>query len=504
MSVRDRQEPLAYFQSSPVRGQLEPYDGDARTGWRYLQCTDTPNELKVLLPPRTALLYSQLLQVENSELARGREASWTRILEVRHLKDRMIRKCQRLSRSSAPSSGVTAAFRIIHAPPDFRLKEMERWLKNEDPTRTTKSHAMEATRTPTRSQSPASFCSQCGPRASGAHSHAHSHSSSNRSSRISQGSRTPISQRIPTRNTATGKKRSSVSSQSTTYTQSHSSAEKLKPTYPSVGVQSKPPYLSPVVEERSDRSVQATPAEEEAPPLPNPYSTPSVLEEERIADDSSTRENVISPDPLPHPYRAPSMHLAPGAFQQMPEPIIMPQPEIPNMGGSDLGSVAPAPPPLDAELQYNDGGASNRPIPRRRSSLKQPNARLSINGSQKVVSWAMDKDWTDQMSKFDRIVYAAELAGGELDIVRRRFQDEIDGVKGLRQNITLALERLRLQTEQLELEERALRDHEENLTSTFGHLQDKESRYKAAVKNVLDETKRVVTTAGTKRDEVLS
>ena len=38
---------LNYFQQSPVRGQLEPTDGVSRSGWRYLQCTDTPNELRV-------------------------------------------------------------------------------------------------------------------------------------------------------------------------------------------------------------------------------------------------------------------------------------------------------------------------------------------------------------------------------------------------------------------------------------------------------------------------
>jgi hypothetical protein len=41
---------LAYFQTSPVRGQLEPYEPQSRAGWRYLQCTDTPNELKVCRP----------------------------------------------------------------------------------------------------------------------------------------------------------------------------------------------------------------------------------------------------------------------------------------------------------------------------------------------------------------------------------------------------------------------------------------------------------------------
>lgn len=45
------QPQLNYFQQPPVRGQLEPItaDGYARTGWRWLQCTDTPNELRVCL-----------------------------------------------------------------------------------------------------------------------------------------------------------------------------------------------------------------------------------------------------------------------------------------------------------------------------------------------------------------------------------------------------------------------------------------------------------------------
>jgi hypothetical protein len=45
---------LSYYQTSPVRGQLEPYESQSRQGWRYLQCTDTPNELKVrrVLPAR--------------------------------------------------------------------------------------------------------------------------------------------------------------------------------------------------------------------------------------------------------------------------------------------------------------------------------------------------------------------------------------------------------------------------------------------------------------------
>lgn len=46
-SSRHAGQSLNYFQQSPVRGQLEVPDGYSRSGWRYLQCTDTPNELRV-------------------------------------------------------------------------------------------------------------------------------------------------------------------------------------------------------------------------------------------------------------------------------------------------------------------------------------------------------------------------------------------------------------------------------------------------------------------------
>jgi hypothetical protein len=106
---------LQYFQQSPVRGQLEPPDATTRPGWRYLQCTDTPNELKgkkfvilwspttdtgspVLLPPRASQVYAYLLSQEQVELTRGAEASWERLMHVRHLKDRMISERSLLSR----------------------------------------------------------------------------------------------------------------------------------------------------------------------------------------------------------------------------------------------------------------------------------------------------------------------------------------------------------------------------------------------------------------------
>ncbi|KAJ3551597.1 hypothetical protein NM688_g4608 [Phlebia brevispora] len=119
---------LNYFQQSPVRGQLEPPDGTTGDR-RFLQCTDIPNELKVLLPSRTSVLYGNLLKIELDELKKGSHANWERIREIRHLKERMLRKCERLARGSMPERPAGQIL-TLYAPPEFRLREMERWLKH--------------------------------------------------------------------------------------------------------------------------------------------------------------------------------------------------------------------------------------------------------------------------------------------------------------------------------------------------------------------------------------
>ncbi|KIY64187.1 hypothetical protein CYLTODRAFT_425428 [Cylindrobasidium torrendii FP15055 ss-10] len=126
--------PLDYYLATPVRGHLEPHDAANPKNWRYLQTTDTPNELKILLPPAVASQYDQLLKIELAELSKGANVSWERILEIRHLKDRMVRKCQRMSRITPPKRlgrGESFVFQSLVAPDDFRLKEMEAWLQQE-------------------------------------------------------------------------------------------------------------------------------------------------------------------------------------------------------------------------------------------------------------------------------------------------------------------------------------------------------------------------------------
>ncbi|KAJ3799892.1 hypothetical protein GGU11DRAFT_460004 [Lentinula aff. detonsa] len=124
---------LEYLRPSPVRGQLEPQDSQTAKGWRYLQTTDTLDELKVLIPPNTASMYEQLLKLETLELAK-KSVTWDRLLEIRHLKDRMIRKCQKLSKALPTrriGHGDPFTFQTLVAPADFRLKEMEKWFRQQ-------------------------------------------------------------------------------------------------------------------------------------------------------------------------------------------------------------------------------------------------------------------------------------------------------------------------------------------------------------------------------------
>lgn len=38
---------MSYNESRSIRGQLDPPEASPRTGWRYVQCTDRQNELRV-------------------------------------------------------------------------------------------------------------------------------------------------------------------------------------------------------------------------------------------------------------------------------------------------------------------------------------------------------------------------------------------------------------------------------------------------------------------------
>ena len=56
-------------------------------------------------------------------------------MEIRHLKDRMVRKCKKLAKTTLPVSKKSSrdgfSFQTFIAPADFRLKEMEKWFRDQ-------------------------------------------------------------------------------------------------------------------------------------------------------------------------------------------------------------------------------------------------------------------------------------------------------------------------------------------------------------------------------------
>ncbi|EPQ60676.1 hypothetical protein GLOTRDRAFT_68519 [Gloeophyllum trabeum ATCC 11539] len=389
--------PGNYLQTSPVRGQLEPLEGNTRTGWRYLQCTDTPNELKVLLPPRTALLYANLIRREQAELAKGTSANWELIMRMRHLKDRMIRKCMRLARVSPPKQSVT--FKTVQAPPDFRLKELEKWFKEE--------------RIPVEDDAPPSRPT--------------SHVSVSRTVPRSQRSSVRYSYRMGTPRPV---------STNLSYVE-----EDTRPPGPG--------YSEP---------------EREPTPLP-----PRVASPERI--------------PMPEPE-----------VDRMPEPETtqMPVPEIPNPLGEPI--------PVDIAAPLNQDLPPRPNIPRRRSSLKSANAlnRFS-NGSVKTVAWAMDRDWLDQVAKYEDAIAALEGTGNEVEEIKASYRVQIGEIRGLRQHISDGLARLQREVERLRLSEDIMRGLEDRIQSNYDALQDKQTQYQSTVNAVIEESKRVVDLCDRKR-----
>ena len=56
-------------------------------------------------------------------------------MEIRHLKDRMVRKCKKLAKTTLPISKKSSrdgfSFQTFIAPADFRVKEMEKWFRDQ-------------------------------------------------------------------------------------------------------------------------------------------------------------------------------------------------------------------------------------------------------------------------------------------------------------------------------------------------------------------------------------
>ncbi|KAH7916404.1 hypothetical protein BJ138DRAFT_1121785 [Hygrophoropsis aurantiaca] len=525
--------PLDYLQASPIRGQLEPHNETSRTGWRFLQCTDTPNQLKVLLPPRTAQYYSQLLKSESSELAKAVDASWDRILEIRRLKDRMIRKCQRLAYAySASKHGITTPFVTLHAPADFRLKEMEKWIRKQEGGEVVVKKRTSSVDVAPR---PSVCCARC------ANMIPHNHAStSRRSSTHSVNSRrsSTTTERMSHRATAGTTRRSSPRGNSSSserkpssqgspplprgnalhesrIQESYSHQSSIQETHQNIVLESATLHESSAqpsssretkaqgrrsYDEQNIQDTQYRATRRTIGVIPEDPHENSIEHSVRSHSevDLAIALSATSPEPLPHPFRGSTS----ATFQDICESPV----DAPELYTREDPSDANALTSSEDDLPNRDGDSPHRPtLPRRRSSLKRNNSdlRMSMNFSAKTVSWAMDRDWSEQMLKYEAAAGEVENADIEWDQMRIKYQEELAGVKTLRRNVTQTLHKLRSETEKLVREDEVLRDQEDKLRAGYEMLEHKHSQYRAKVNAVLHETRHVLTLCGTKREDEL-
>ena len=334
------------------------------------------------------------------ELAKDKTANWERIVQIRHLKDRMIRKCTRLSRAAMPKDKPAArvVFQTIHAPPDFRLKEMERWFKLQ---------GGEVAKT-TREPAAAPYCKECQEcMAHQARTQAQAHSQASVRRTPSSSRPIPPGASPPERTT----RRSAPSHpQNAAYTHS-------APLPPRQDQRTRNPGAA-----RGHVRQVSMPA---APGYHPGGSRPSEGRKsaEYLRVDHAARPQARSPDPLPIPYRTRARSASPDRTLSTPSELHSPVAQVldlpisssPVPSPRESPSVTPpkvsTPPnglPTIHEDQEHDG---HRPIVRRRSSLKKRDSmsRLSIASQSKSVAWAMDRDWVDQMSKYIKTSNEAEV-----------------------------------------------------------------------------------------------
>ena len=171
-----------------------------------------------------------------------------------------------------------------------------------------------------------------------------------------------------------------------------------------------------------------------APGAPGYYPAPPRTSEgrrsaEHTRAERAARPNVRSPDPLPIPYRPRGAPSTPSTISSDPSEGESPAPRMfelpvssspvpmytPSPGDSASSTPPKASPPLGGlptiHERPEDQDQEHRPIVRRRSSLKKRDSmsRLSIASQTKSVAWAMDRDWTEQMSKYVKTTNEAEV-----------------------------------------------------------------------------------------------
>lgn len=297
-------------------------------------------------------------------------------------------------------------FLTLHAPSDFRLKEMERWFKGQ---------GSEYAHVFSENVTGPFCCTRCTPAPvasppSGTRQHG---SQNQRSAPVQRQVQAPNAAQRPHKRNA-----SESASRSTTYVNSSApSAKHDQKSRPPPAATTKQSARVPTVVREFDYM----------PTFPRDYA-----DDRRSTNSDAPSQihilhaNVKSPDPIPVPLRTREPFVAsPEALSDASDTLTTdsedesdaPPQYPPNYQEDQARYSAPIGQTLPTIHEKPDSAAAmgnERPaIPRRRSSLKRCNStsRLSVTSQTKSVAWAMDKDWIDQMAKYMSATNEAETLG---------------------------------------------------------------------------------------------
>ncbi|KAF8350096.1 hypothetical protein F5887DRAFT_1070316 [Amanita rubescens] len=357
-------------------------------------------------------MYEQLLKFEALELSRKPSISWERIMQIRHLKDRMIRKCQRLCKTSHPkklSKGEPPTFQTIMAPADFRVKEMEKWFREQQLRNLPRPAAKFGRFPPT-----------------------------DRSRSLPSSSKKPITV-------------------SQTWSDSHSKA--ISP--PSIQELRTGPYQQPGPTHHQ-ALVQSTKAPSvlslSSHAISSPPALPILLRSQRSLLELEFNKNTDD-------------ELAPA----QPDPS-SPEPSLPNaslvaVNGSVVTPASSSQESLAVVEPDPNAVLTERQISHRRSCIKRP----SIGEIPKTVSWADEAELEIQLSKYADAAKEAQLSGRKWEEIREIYLEQVTGLDALHDQVVQGIDNLRIESEHLERVENAIVQQREALRSTFQNLEEKQS-----------------------------
>jgi hypothetical protein len=332
-------------------------------------------------------MYEQLLNLEKYELTK-KSINWPRVIEIRRLKDRMIRKCQKLARAAITPPESLSPFQTFIAPEDFRVKEMERWFREQQK------------RANTLAVRHASI--EHGPDANSHTAHNTSHPQCPHCVAGASSSRPLIAP--PSKNGTTPTQLPTSNLQ-----RSMTNATTISKIISKPWLYSRPQALINI-----SRAIK-------------PERSSSLPMNQNQATRSSMRPFVISPPPLPVILRGQrnqfgledELGQAESALgdSELSESSVgdSPPPSVPRDVPAELGQLPQSSPPSSGdETSPNPSGT----ISRRRSCIKR--GSVSELGG-KTVSWADDQDLDSQVSRYASAARDAEASGKSYLITSTRL-----------------------------------------------------------------------------------